>query len=153
MINTRTSKRIKRLRLLGMFFIMIFIIKMIPGIKTFVLANNSYNTLYEYSYDTDECEITDLMTEYRPKTDTTSAYIYNAHSTTPIEYIRIMGRNYGESYGVDCTYRVPLSCDLGEEVYLPNYVGERKYQLASLLFSPCDGHHAYIGFLWSPDSV
>lgn len=65
-----------------------------------------------------------------------------------VSYIRVEAEG-----ALDCTYGAYQRCDIGVAKYLPNLVKERGYSYARLQFDPGDGHHGYIGILWSPDSI
>lgn len=109
--------------------------------------------LYEYKYDSDTIEITDLYTKGRLKEDYSSAYVYNQASASDISYIRVMG-SFGEDAPYDnCTYGSSQSCAVGQSKYLPNTVREDGYTYAGLLFDPGNGYHISVYLWWSPDSI
>ena len=50
-----------------------------------IYDGNYHDTAFDYDYDNDTFEITDLYTEEREKKNTTSAYIYNNGSAARID--------------------------------------------------------------------
>ena len=113
-----------------------------------IYEGNYHDTNYDYDFDNDDFEITDLYTEVREKRNTTSAYIYNNNSAARIPAIRVKAGD-----GTDCTYGSYQSCELGEAKYLLNTVYESGYRDAMLWMDPGNGHHIHIHILWSPDSI
>lgn len=155
MINSRKKNIVTKISMtIGVFFLATLVIRVMPWSNMMTYGGNFYDSLFEYTVNTDNDEITDLDTEKRPKDDNTSSYIYNKYSDTAVNYIRVDGSHYGDggSY-VDCTYGIPKSCPIGAQRYLENLVNERGYELDNLTIEPGDGYHSYISFLWSPDSI
>lgn len=113
-----------------------------------IYDGNYHDTAFDYDYDNDTFEITDLYTEEREKKNTTSAYIYNNGSAARIPAIRVKAGDY-----TDCTYGSYQSCEVGEAKYLLNTVYEDGYRSARLWLDPGNGHHISVHFLWSPDSI
>lgn len=135
-------------------FLPITMLLNITGINC--LASNYEDSLYEYEIDTDEDEITDLSTPFRGKQDDSCAYMHNQTSNGTIHDIRVLGSHDCDTYE-DCTDlengHEHESCEVGESVFLYNWVSERGYENAAEEFDPGDGHHNFISILWSPDSI
>ena len=141
MINAREKP--KFLRIIMAVSVILLIAAVVRNVNSMhCLANNHQDTLYEYTINSDRIEITDLWTPTRAKTDASSAY------NTKINYIRIMAPN-----NVDYTDGAHQGCAIGQAKYLYNLIYERGQRSTYFLFEPGNGHHAYIHFLWSPDSV
>lgn len=153
MINSRKIKGRRYIQLASLALVSFFIIKIMPWSSISVSANNSYDTVYQYTYET-TLVTTRLQTEHRPKIDATSSYIYNNKSNVNVMQIHVLGKAFGDNQEYECTYgNYYKNCAIGERKYLENTVNEDGLGLASLWFDPSDTHKGSLNFLWSPDSI
>ncbi len=116
---------------------------------TNIYEGNYHDIQFDFEYDHDICECTDVCTTAEKKKNDTSAYIYNNRSAARIPAIRVKSGNF-----TDCTYKnIVQSCELGEAKYLLNTVYESGFDKAMLWMDPGNGFHVRLHFLWSPDSI
>lgn len=116
---------------------------------TNIYEGNYHDIHFDFEYDHDLCEWTDVYTSAEEKRNDTSAYIYNNNSAARIPAIRVKAGDL-----TDCTYKnIVQSCELGEAKYLLNTVYESGFDKAMLWMDPGNGFHIRLHFLWSPDSI
>lgn len=115
---------------------------------TNIYDGNYHDKQFDYEFESDICECTDVYTPAEEKRNDTSAYIYNNRSIARIPSIRVTAGNY-----TDCTYKKVQSCELGEAKYLLNTVYESGFNSARLWMDPGNGFYVRLHFLWSPDSI
>lgn len=104
-----------------------------------------------------------VNTEWRTKTDDTSAYIYNSGSPCGV-YVKIYGGNYrlcrcdgcmqnNITSHEDCSYYPNfVLVGQGQSKKLLNWVNERNYSVCALGMTGTQ-LRVYLSGLWSPDSI
>ena len=116
---------------------------------TNIYDGNYHDKYFDYEFESNICECTDVCTPAEEKRNDTSAYIYNNNSAARIPVIRVKSGDF-----TDCTYKNRVqSCELGEAKYLLNTVYESGFDSAILWMDPGNRFYVRLHFLWSPDSI
>lgn len=155
MINSRKTSR--KVKVLSKIFVAVLLTLLVfDTSKTLIqAAGNYHDTIFEFSIDSDYVEMTEVTTPYREKWDDTSCYLYNVTSNGHLSYFHVYGTSDGEAH--DCTcynyWNGQRACYPGEAVFITNWVYERGYSNAAIMFDPGNGSHNYVRVFWSPDSI
>jgi hypothetical protein len=113
-------------------------------------AGNYKDTWYKFEYNGDGG---DRFTPNRPKWDDTSSYIYNCNSNTGLK-VTVYGNSVDNgSIGAMCSITPFQQVNIGQELFLDNWVKERKYTYARLGLSPNTHSSCHLEGKWSPDSI
>lgn len=136
-------------KVIGSFLLAVMLFSTVGDVVA--LANNSYDTSYDFSFNGQV-----LYTTYREKTDRSKAYMKCNSITSNRAYTaHVMGRTSPIS-GVltDCSNGYTYYFDhAGDYHYMINYVDEWGYNFACIAAAPDSSYSFSASGVWSPDNA